>query len=555
MSDIFKTADFTDEATDGEIIASYLGPQTKEEKIELLKLFDDVEVYEQACPSHRFRLINKHQVEFLAALSAGNKYKYIFQSCGNQGGKTAGLLYGMYLVAKGMLKGFPYKPTKDQGLFLILGGADHKVIKHSLVPELKKWAKPGEVIIKKGSSGNIDHIIVKNGDLADTTIVCLTYGAEAEGFISFKAHAAFLDEPCNEDILDEVGIRTLAYDGPICIAATRTISHAGPKFAWMKHLYRGTGAYKQYHIDKTAKIITASSYDNKVLKKEAIDKALGKFKIGSSKHSMRVKGIPDDPEGPIYPFEPFKYDEQGNEIPWHVGTLAEFGKEVDITNTGSYECSGALDYGYSAPFAVLNVVFSLRTKSVWVIGEGYETKLSPYEQMRLTKNVFTAWGMRPGVIVCDDQIENAVSTRDQTWHDSIKMQYEDALELIKKEDQKQNAVMPNWDTYLYTSREYKKDKAAGIQKLTNLMTLINPRTQKPYLRILGEMCPYLVEELSGLISKATTSAQGGENLTQGDDHAESAFRYLMTSIYAPDFDFVEESSDYGQLIAKTGVSQ
>lgn len=524
---------YTPEDLDNDAVAEYVSRYSREEKIEMLKMFDDLEVHEQMDPSKRFRLVNKHQVDFLAAL-ASSKYKFIFQSCGNQGGKTAGLVFGMSLVAKGKLKGFPYKPTKDIGLTLILGGANHKIIKHSLLPELKKWLRADEITAKKGSSGNIDHILIHNKGKADTTIICLPYEGGAQGFISFKAHAAFLDEPCEEDILDEIGIRTLAFDGPVCIAATRTPAHAGPKFAWMKHLYKGTGNYKSYHQDNQVKIITASSYDNLVLKKEAIDKALKKFTAGGAIHRMRVMGIPDEPEGPAYPWESFKYADNGSTtISWHEMSLSELCQEVDLTQVGTYDCLGGLDYGDSAPFAALNVIHIHRTQTIAVIDEGYETRLSPYQQMRLLKAIFKHWGMKPYVTVCDDQIENPQAHR-TIANDSIKRQYDEALDMIEAEDQ------DGWETYLYTDRSYKKDKAAGMQRITNLLSLVNPRTGKPYLRVLSK-CQSLIDELSSLIWNPNPSGKAA--LVQGADHAESALRYLLTSNYGPQIDFTESFSE------------
>ena len=510
--------DFTEEESDTDEILKYSKNYTHRQKVEFLKLYEDIQTYEQHDPTYRFRLVNRHQVDFLRALARTPKYKFIYLSTGNQGGKTAVLIYGMYLVARGMLKEYPHKPEPGKPLYLLLGGATDKIIKHSLLPELKKWARPGEIEEKKGSSGSIDHILVHNGlGLPDTVIVCMSYKAGATSFVGFKFHGVFCDEPFQDDVLEELLPRTIAYQCAVCIAATKTPAHAGPRFKWLKLLYKGQGSYKKYHDQKKVRILTASSYDNKVLKKEAIDDALGLHDPNSATYKMRVKGIPDDPEGCVYDmFKPIIYEDDKT-VSWQVGGYNDVALDIpDLTDIKTYDVYGALDYGDQAPYAVLCILVSRITGTVWVVDECYRARLKPYMQMKFMKQMFKDWGVIPSVVVCDDQIDNELGAV------TIYTQYMEALEKLQEEDR------DTWDTYLFCDRSTKTNKAHGIATLGNKLAEINPKTGKPMLRILSK-CTSLIEELESLLWKSTNSAS--RELTQGDDHAESALRYWGCSIY------------------------
>lgn len=511
---------YTDDALDEQQALEYFQSLSKEEQIEHLKMMDDMDTYEEFSPIYRFRLINDHQICFL---KSNTKFTIIF--AGNQSGKSAVLIFKMILMAKGMLKEFPHKPKPGRPLMFLFGCTTNEIFRHSLLPEILKWTRPGEVEVHKGSSGTIDSIEIKNSDGSKTIIVVKSYEAGARRFVSYKFHAIFCDEPFEEAILNEILPRTIAYNAPINLAMTKTPDHTGPKYKWLKQIYKGADKYKKYHDEKKVTIIMASSYDNKVLEKEAIDDALGHHAIGSTDHNMRVMGIPDDPEGPVYgSFSPYINDPETNaRIPWHVGTLKDLMIDIpDLTRIQDYNVAIGLDYGQSAPFAAVLFFESLRTGTVWGVDEVYQAGLDPYQQMRKVKAMCMKWGVRPYVCVCDDQIENPSAD----WSKDIKIEYEDALERIKKEDK------DDWDLFLYTSRSYKKDKTSGIGILNRGFNTINTNTNFPIVRYL-DFCMHTINEIESLVW-ANKQTHTGRELTSGADHGESASRYYMCSVYGPD---------------------
>jgi hypothetical protein len=307
----------------------------------------------------------------------------------------------------------------------------------------------------------------------------------------------------------------------MCIAATKTPAHAGPRFRWMKELYRGQGKYKSYHEQKKVRIITASSYDNKVLTKESIDLTLGIHEKSSSTYRMRVEGIPDDPEGPVYDtFKAFIYGDDGEtQIPWNVGGLRELSRDIpDLRNIGDYDVYGSIDYGNSAPFAGLLIFVSRLTGTAWAVDERYQTRLKTFEQMEQYKRMCQHWGVVPSVVVCDDQINTPESSMIDIY-----AQYVDAIEQLKKKDG------DDWDTYLFADRCTKINKMHSIALLSAQFSLINPKTGKPMLRILNK-CVNLIDEIESMLWKESNSQQQRE-LTQGRDDAESALRYWAASPY------------------------
>jgi hypothetical protein len=260
----------------------------------------------------------------------------------------------------------------------------------------------------------------------------------------------------------------------------------------------------------------ASSYDNKTLSTESIDDTIAIHDPDSATYRMRVEGIPDDLQGLVVPsFKPSIRGPENQVIPWHVGELEDFLKDVpDLRITHTYNVYGGLDYGSSKPFACLNIVVSLLTKTIWVVDEVYLKFADTSQQMRATKNMYLNWGFRPYIIACDDQTTNPYPD----YSSSIMEDYENAIQEMKSEDN------DDWETCLTWSRAAKKSKLSGLALITRVLNKINPLTNKPTLRILSK-CKNFLDEVQGLL----WSPDNSKGLTLGDDHALDGFQYWLLS--------------------------
>lgn len=474
---------------------SKLAEFNREAMLDIAENIERLEKIQDANPLLRFRKINSYQIDFL---NLTQKFQAFFG--GNKTGKTAVITYKMVLMALNQCPGFPHKARKGKPLKFIFIGPDKDVITDSIVTEIKKWCHDWQVKVQ-APGGKVEKMFIylNREKTIYTEILFKSAVLGPTAIVSYNVHAAFIDEPCQEEILSELMGRCVQFSAPLIMGFTRTPKHTGGRYAWLKQLYQGLGRFQEYKDKGRIGIVVASIESNKLLSDEQISDFTGMFAPDSPEYRMRVYGVPEEAEGLVYNFAPYKDGK-----PWNVVDMEYVLKNYTIDDPYSFTCYGAIDYGKSAPFAGLNVLF-FSDDSILIVRECYARQLEVEDQITLYRSIFDYWNVRPLITVADDQITHTVEVVQESIYDKY-------VQLFK-----------GWTT-LEADIKNKLGKIHSIADLGSKLVRTNPKTGRPYIQILNH-CDNLIRELSDL------TWSGNVNLTRGDDHAESALRYLLASGY------------------------
>ena len=356
--------------------------------------------------------------------------RYRVMKAGNKGGKTTKL--GQMLVA--MCKGkceefginFPHKPP----LKIWYCGRDRNVLSDEPLTSIKSFLK-GE---------NIDHRTVFTGQMVNMMYIWDDEGNQSEIrfkpyngdigiFESANVHAVFMDEEPPRDVFSAIKPKIAVMPGYVYIAMTPDRG-----MSWTFDLFKGTDpdhgtlakngqlsvvegsvfdnirnfkiADKKKWIRFPAEWITRDEFEDfefktvddipYILVPDTFADYVNDYSYGSDEYRMRVLGHFVSFLGKVYPFDRTK-----NVVP--LAAVPPFSE---------LKFFGKFDYGYGDE-AVYALVAIDRNNKKYNLGGFYQSYLDARDQAKKIKEFNDYWGVRPEMIVADNQILNRLPQKDE----------------------------------------------------------------------------------------------------------------------------------------------
>lgn len=372
--------------------------------------------------------------------------RYRVMRAGNKGGKTARLGRDLVAMCKGKCEefgiNFPHKPP----LKIWYCGRDRNVLSDEPLHSIKSFLK-GE---------GIDHRTVYTGQLVNMMYIWDDEGNQSEVrfkpyngdigiFESANVHAVFMDEEPPRDIFSAIKPKIAIMPGYVFIAMTPDRG-----MTWTYDLLSGTDKdHGTLYKNKQLSVVEGSVFDNirnfKIADKRKWirfpDEWISKddfedfeFKIvdgikymlvadtfadyvndytyGSDEYRMRVLGHFVSFLGKVYPFDRIK-----NIVP-----LAAVPPFHELKFFGKH------DYGYGdeAVYALIGID---KNNKKYNFGGFYQSYLDARDIAKKIKEFNEYWGIRPEMIVADNQICNRLPQKDENKShiQSIKDFYLDEL--------------------------------------------------------------------------------------------------------------------------------
>ena len=390
-------------------------------------------------PLYKHRFNNFAQARFRALVARYRNHK-----AANKVGKTDENGFELVAMCKGKCEefgiNFPHKPP----LKIWYCGRDRNVLSDEPLGSIKRYLK-GEGIdhrtIYTGQTINRMYIWDDKGNQSEVWFK--PYNGEIGIFESANVHAVFMDEEPPRDIFSAIKAKIGVLPGYVFISMT-----PDKGMTWTYDLINGSDPDHGGLVTKgMLQTIESSVFDNMLnfpivlghkwvkfpieyidriegYEYEMIDGSLNvkasdtfadyveMYTYGSNEYRMRVLGHYVSFTGKVYPFDMEKNTFDLHELP----PLADL------------KFFGALDYGYSDECCFMLIGID-KQNNKWVIDGFYQSYLDSRDQAKKIKETCDFWGVRPEMIVADDQIENRLPERDavKVHITSIKGYYEDEL--------------------------------------------------------------------------------------------------------------------------------
>ena len=465
----------------------------------------------------------KHKFNNLAqARFRGLKSRYRVHKAANKVGKTDENGFELVAMCKGKCEefgiNFPHKPP----LKIWYCGRDRNVLSDEPLASIKRYLK-GE---------GIDHRTVRTGQMINTLyiwddnqnmseIIFKPYNGEVGIFESANVHAVFMDEEPPREILSAVKTKVGVLPGYVFITMTPDRG-----MSWTYDLLNGSDPdHGNLYKEGMLKTVDSSVFDNmlnfKILEGtkwidfpiEFIDQIdfegyeyremngdlqikvpdtfgeyLNQFTYGSDEYRMRILGHYVSFTGHVFPFNP---------------KLNLFDLK-DMPTFSELKFFGMFDYGYrdEACFALSGLDI---TDTLWIFDGFYLSYLDARDQAKKIKEVCDYWGIKPEMIVADNQIENRLPQKDsQKAHiESIKDYFYDELGA-------------NWTVW----RTEEMDKRDPHIKRDTIVRAL--KDGKIKFCTFENRCYHFVKELQRLEFK-----EGKKDEIKGKDHFDAALRMFV----------------------------
>lgn len=397
------------------------------------------EITKEPLYKHRFN-------NFAQARFRDLKARYRAHKAANKVGKTDENGFELVAMCKGKCEefgiNFPHKPP----LKIWYCGRDRNVLSDEPLSSIKRYLK-GEGIdhrtIYTGQTINRMYIWDDNG--VQSEIWFKPYNGEIGIFESANVHAVFMDEEPPRDIFSAIKAKIGVLPGYVFISMT-----PDKGMSWTYDLLNGTDPDHGVLVKKNMiQTVESSVFDNMLNfpiikgKKwvrfpiEWIDRIESddyKYRVednvtylqtsdtfadyvemyshGSTEYRMRILGHYVSFTGKVYPFDPTINTFQLHEMP-PINQMKWF---------------GALDPGYQDECCFLLVGID-KDNNKWGLDGFYESYLDSRDQARKIKATCDYWGIRPEMIVADNQINNRLPQKDalKVHIESIKDYYLDEL--------------------------------------------------------------------------------------------------------------------------------
>ena len=413
-----------------------LTPQQKKAIAMLIKK-KQAKMQEEPLYKHRF---NNYAQEKFRNLTT----RYRNHKAANKVGKTDEMGFELVAMCKGKCQefgiNFPHKPP----LKVWYCGRDRNVLSDEPLSSIKRYLK-GEGIDHKtvytGRLINMMYIWDDNGNTSE--IRFKPYNGEIGIFESANVHAVFMDEEPPREIFSAIKPKIAVMPGYVFISMT-----PDKGMSWTYDLLNGSDPdhgnlvkngslgtidssvfdnmrnftminqqkwvqYPTEYIDKipdyTYKEENGITY---VLAPDSFADYINDYTYGSNEYRMRVLGHYVSFTGKVYPFDMRRNTFDLYELP-PMNELKFF---------------AALDPGYTDECCFALIAID-KYNNKWIIDGFYQSGLDSRDQAKKILDTCNFWGVRPEMIVADNQIENRLAQKDaQKPHiQSIKDYYYDEL--------------------------------------------------------------------------------------------------------------------------------
>lgn len=390
-------------------------------------------------PLYKHRFNNHAQARFRALTARFRNHK-----AANKVGKTDENGFELVAMCKGKCEefgiNFPHKPP----LKIWYCGRDRNVLSDEPLSSIKRYLK-GENIdhrtIYTGQTINRMYIWDDNG--VQSEVWFKPYNGEIGIFESANVHAVFMDEEPPRDIFSAIKAKIGVLPGYVFISMT-----PDKGMSWTYDLINGVDPdHGSLFKNNMIQTIESSVFDNMlnfpVLEKqkyvkfptEFIPKIEGyeyktidgiehvltsdtfadyveMYTFGSNEYRMRVLGHYVSFTGKVYPFDMEKNTFSLSELP----------------DFRALKFFGALDPGYADECCFALVAVDMDNR-YWLIDGFYESYLDSRDQAKKIKATCDYWGIKPEMIVADNQICNRLPQKDENkvHIQSIKDYYLDEL--------------------------------------------------------------------------------------------------------------------------------
>lgn len=482
----------------------------------------DTETLEAKDPLLKHKFNNKAQGIFRAF---NHRYRVIVG--GNKIGKTDEMGFICAAICTGRAEefgiNFPHKPP----LNIWYCGRDRGVLSDEPLKSIKRYLKPEQYKITTVAS-TVQKITVYAPDGTASEIIFKPYTGEIGIFESGNVHAVFMDEEPPREIFSAIKPKIAVLPGYVFIAMT-----PDKGMSWTHDLFNGTDPEHGVLVQQGLfGYYQATVYDNmanfKVSKEmkwvryplEWIEKKqeleyktednltyvkapdtfadyINQYTFGTNEYRMRILGHYVSFTGKVYRFDTTRLIDDKN-INWNTFDLDE------LPPMNQLKFFGALDYGYNDEFVFLLIGVG-PDNTYYVFEEIYESFLEATEQAKKIKTVCDFWGVKPEMIVADNQICNRLPQSDanKTGISSIRDYYMDVL----------GDSFTMWRTEEMDKRDPHIKRDAINRALDRKKLRFSNYENKTY---------YSVQELQRLEFQ-----DGSRDKLRGKDHADAALRMFF----------------------------
>lgn len=406
----------------------------------------DTEILEEKDPLLKHKFNNQAQGIFR---SFNQRYRVIVG--GNKIGKTDEMGFICAAICQGRAHefgiNFPHKPP----LNIWYCGRDRGVLSDEPLKSLKRYLKPEQYKVTTVAS-TVQKLTIYAPDGTPSEIIFKPYTGEIGIFESGNVHAVFMDEEPPREIFSAIKPKIAVLPGYVFIAMT-----PDKGMSWTHDLFNGTdnehgvlvqqglfGHYqatvydniKNFKVSKEMKWIRypvewISKKDDleyrdnegicEVLAPDTFADYINQYSFGTNEYRMRVLGHYVSFTGKVYRFDVTRLVNNKN-INWNTFDLDE------LPSMNQLKFFGAIDYGYRDEF-VYHLIGIAPDNTKYVFEEIYESFLEATEQAQKIKAVNDYWGVKPEMIVADNQICNRLPQKDaeKAGIASIKDYYMDIL--------------------------------------------------------------------------------------------------------------------------------
>jgi len=412
---------------------------TPEQKKAMAMLIKKKQAKMQEEPLYKHRFNNYAQERFRNLTSRYRNHK-----AANKVGKTDELGFELVAMCKGKCEefgiNFPHKPP----LKIWYCGRDRNVLSDEPLASIKRYLKGEGIDHKTVYAGQLINMMYIWDDHGNTSEIRFKpYNGEIGIFESANVHAVFMDEEPPRDVFSAIKPKIAVMPGYVFISMT-----PDKGMSWTYDLLNGSDPdhgvlakngmlstidssvfdnmrnftmieknkwvqYPTEYIDK----IEGYSYKEEngvtyVLAPDSFAEYIEGYTYGSNEYRMRVLGHYVSFTGKVYPFDMRRNTFELYELP-PMNELKFF---------------AALDPGYTDECCFALIAID-KYNNKWVIDGFYQSGLDSRDQAKKILDTCNFWGIRPEMIVADNQIENRLAQKDaQKPHiQSIKDYYYDEL--------------------------------------------------------------------------------------------------------------------------------
>lgn len=509
-------------------------------------LVNDIRLEEEINPISKFKTDRADQLAFI-----GNEHKINIALCGNQWGKSMAMAYKVVSIATGVDKGCRHQPDPTRDLEIVVIGPTWSKITETIQKDIINLLRKDQYHTK--SNGTYINKMIINGPGGSKTKVLFMPSSvdkkqDSQEFEGSRYHYAFVDEGISPDLFRKILIRLGSQKGYFYQAFTR-LPETLHLCQHLIDLEKGQGDFK-YLIDMgLVNIIKAATIDNKYLDEEekssmmigagnGLDiKLYEKYsKLStletnyqqiredllrqmSANFKARILGIIDKPKGSV-----FNFREYVNNKPYNMFSMIELAS-IMMVEEGRWDICH--DYGQSRPATWILCWTSLKTGTIYIIDEVYQTDMSLQQSAESCYELMQRWECYGQVkcIFADKQIRDAGRRDNRTDSQlTIEQQYKAKFTLSG------DPCFPSNIQWICRQTD-KNNKLHTISTLAEMIDEENPLTPGlPYIRI-SHKCVNTVNELRMLRWSTKIHKQSGAEYedTDGEDHAIDPIRYMINN--------------------------